>query len=54
MWKDPIVEEVRSQRTKIAEKFRFDIRRIVADAQSRQKTSGQAVVSPPRRQKKGS
>jgi len=52
MWKDPIVEEIRSHRTKIANESRFGIRRIVADAQPRQKTSRQAVVSPPRRQDK--
>ncbi len=54
MWKDPIVEEVRANRTKIAEKLGFDIRRIIADARSRQKLSGQPVVPPSRRQKKGS
>jgi len=45
MWKDPIVEEVRAIRKKQAEAFGFDIRRIVADAQAKQGTSGHPVVS---------
>jgi hypothetical protein len=45
MWKDPIVEEVRSIREKLAEAHGFDIRKIMADAKSRQGTSGHPLVS---------
>jgi hypothetical protein len=45
MWKDPIVEEVRSIREQLAEACGFDIRRIVADAEGKQRTSGHRLVS---------
>ncbi len=45
MWKDPVVEEVRSIREKQAESFGFDIRRIIADARAKQGTSGHPLVS---------
>lgn len=45
MWKDPIVEEVRSIREQLAEACGFDIRRIVADAESKQRASGHHLVS---------
>lgn len=45
MWKDPIVEEVRSIREKRAEAHGFDIRKIMADAKARQGTSGHPLVS---------
>ncbi len=45
MWKDPIVEEVRSIREKQAEAHGFDIRKIMADARARQGTSGHPLVS---------
>lgn len=45
MWKDPIVEEVRSIREKLAERHNFDIRKIMADAKARQGTSGHPLVS---------
>ncbi len=45
MWKDPIVEEVRAIREKLAEAHGFDIRKIMAAAQARQGTSGHRVVS---------
>jgi hypothetical protein len=45
MWKDPIVEEIRSIREKQAEACGFDIRRIVADAEAKQRTSGHPLVS---------
>jgi hypothetical protein len=45
MWKDPIVEEVRSIREKQAERHGFDIRKIMADAKARQGTSGHPLVS---------
>ena len=44
MWKDPIVEEVRSIREKLAESHGFDIRKIIADAKARQGTSGHPLV----------
>ena len=58
MWKDPIVEEVRSIREKQAESHSFDIRRIIADAKAKQGTSGHPLVSfakgrrPPRAKRK--
>ena len=45
MKSDPIVEEVRAVRHKLAEKFQFDVRRIFADAKSREATSGHHLVS---------
>lgn len=45
MWKDPIVEEVRSIREKLAEAHGFDIRKIMEDAKARQGTSGHPLVS---------
>ncbi|MEI8206678.1 MAG: hypothetical protein WCG03_07360 [Kiritimatiellales bacterium] len=42
---DPIVEEVRETRRKQAEKFQFDLRKIFADAKSREATSGHRLVS---------
>jgi hypothetical protein len=45
MWKDPIVEEIRSIRERLAEAHGFDIRKIMADAKARQGTSGHPVVS---------
>ncbi|MCK4564608.1 MAG: hypothetical protein KAU94_08035 [Verrucomicrobia bacterium] len=44
MQNDPIVEEVREARRKRAEKLQFDIKRIFADAQSREATSGHPLV----------
>jgi len=45
MWKDPIVEEVRSIREKQAESLGFDIRKIIDDAKAKQRTSGHPLVS---------
>ncbi len=45
MWKDPIVEEVRSIREKQAESHSFDIHRIIADARAKQGTSGHPLAS---------
>jgi hypothetical protein len=45
MWKDPIVEEVRSIREKQAAAHGFDLRRIIADAKAKQTTSGHPLVS---------
>ena len=58
MWKDPIVEEVRSIREKQAESLGFDIRKIVDDAKAKQRASGHPLVSfakakqPPRAKRK--
>lgn len=45
MWKDPIVEEIRSIRDKNAVKFNYDIHAICEDARKRQNESGHKVVS---------
>lgn len=45
MVRDPIVDEVRSIREKLAAQFDFDIRKIVEDAQRRQATTPSRVVS---------
>lgn len=45
MWKDPIVEEVRLIREQHAESLGFDIRKIVAAAKAKQRTSGHPLVS---------
>jgi len=45
MWKDPIVEEVRSIREKQAESHNFDIRKIISDAKAKQGTSGYPLAS---------
>ena len=47
MWKDPIVEEVRTIREKQAKAHGFDIKKIVADAKRKQKRSGHRIVSFP-------
>ena len=52
MNQDPIVEEVRANRRKLAEKFDFDVKKIVADAKSRQTSSGHRLVSFASQQKK--
>jgi hypothetical protein len=41
---DPIVEEVREARRKLAEKFQFDVKKIFADAKSREATSGHTLI----------
>ena len=45
MFLDPIVEEVRATREKLAARFDFDLRRIVEASQERQKHSSRPVVS---------
>jgi hypothetical protein len=47
--KDPVVEEVRRTRERHAAKFKFDLTKIMADAQRRQHTMGHKVVSFPAR-----
>jgi len=42
---DPIVDEVREARHKLAEKQQFDVRKIFADAKSRETSSGHNLVS---------
>jgi len=42
---DPIVNEVREIRERLASQFDFDIRKIVADARRRQESSKSRVVS---------
>jgi hypothetical protein len=42
---DPIVAEVRAIREQLAAKFDFDIRKIMVDAQQRQRSSQARVVS---------
>ena len=42
---DPIVDEVREARRKLAEKCQFDVRRFFADARLREETSGHPLVS---------
>ena len=49
MWKDPIVEEVRTYREQYAAKFNFDLKGICRDLRERQKNGGRKVISlPPR------
>lgn len=45
MTRDPIVEEVRTIREKLAARFNFDIRKIVEDARERQASTPSRVVS---------
>jgi hypothetical protein len=45
MIRDPIVDEVRAIREKLAAQFDFDIRKIVEDSRRRQRSSGSRVVS---------
>lgn len=45
MRSNPIVDDVREARRKLAEKHQFDIRRIFADAKSREASSGHHLVS---------
>jgi hypothetical protein len=49
MIRDPIVDEVRAIRERLAAQFDFDIRKIVKDAQKRQASSQARVVSFQRR-----
>lgn len=45
MFRDPIVEEVRATRERLAARYDFDLRRIVEAAQEQQKHSHAEVVS---------
>ena len=42
---DPIVAEVRANRKPLSEKFNFDVKKLIADARSRQAASGHHLVS---------
>ena len=44
MWDDPIVNEVRSTRERLAEKFGFDVHAIFADLRERQTKLGAKLV----------
>ncbi len=45
MFRDPLVEEVHAIRERLAARYDFDLRRIVAASQERQKHSSRPVVS---------
>ena len=45
MQDDTIIQEVREHRFELSKKFKFDIKKIVADAQSRQSKSKHRLVS---------
>jgi hypothetical protein len=45
MLNDPIVEEVRAIREKLAAQCNFDIRKIIEEAQQRQASSKSRIVS---------
>ncbi len=49
MFEDPIVEEVRRAKEKIAAKYNYDIAKLVAALREKQKKNGRKVVSPPPR-----
>lgn len=49
MEESPILKEVREIRRKYAERFDYDIRRIVRAAQRQEKKSGRKVISPPKK-----
>jgi hypothetical protein len=51
MYHDPIVEEVRAIRERLAAAFDFDIRKIAEDAQQRQETSPSRIVSFQRKER---
>ncbi len=50
-WKDPIVEEVREIRDRIAARFDYDIKAIGRYYQERQRKSGHQLVTRPPRQR---
>lgn len=47
MFKDPIVEEVRTARQKHAAQFNYDLRKIAEDLRAKEQQSGRKVVSFP-------
>lgn len=44
-FRDPIVDEVREIKRRLAEKFDYDVRAMLKDAQKRQSRSGRKVVA---------
>lgn len=50
MYEDPIVDEVRKTRERLAEKHNFDVRAILGDLRKRQAALGKRLVQ---REKKG-
>jgi hypothetical protein len=50
--KDPVVQEVRRARERIAAKHNYDLNAIIADAAKRQAQSGHRIVSFARKKKK--
>jgi hypothetical protein len=49
MWEDPIVEDVRRTREKLAARFHFDVDAIFEDLKRFQATLGTRLISPPTR-----
>lgn len=49
MWEDPIVNEVRSVRDKLAARFNYDVDAIFDDLQKRQASLGDRLVFPKNR-----
>lgn len=47
MFKDPIVEEVRTARQKHAARFNYDLSKIAEDLRAKEQQSGRKVVSFP-------
>lgn len=47
MWKDPVVEEVRTIRDEYARQFNYDIEAICRDLRAQEAQSGREVVSLP-------
>jgi hypothetical protein len=45
MWKDPIVEEVRTNRDAIARKYNYDISQIGAHLRKRSRDAGRKTVT---------
>lgn len=45
MWKDPIVEEVRSARDSISKRFGYDLKRIFADLRRSEKKRASSATS---------
>jgi hypothetical protein len=46
MWEDPIVQEVRCEREKLAAQFNFDVDAIFEDLRKRPSTLGKKLVQP--------
>jgi hypothetical protein len=48
-FRDPIVEEVREAKQRLAARFDYDVRAMLKDAQRRQARGGRKIVSVPTR-----